>query len=285
MDQAISFLAEQGVAMRIRFDPLSASPVSIPQGGMFVVSNCLVESNKAETAHLQFNKRVVECRLACLIVSQAVVKDPATRNQLLTSSYPRHTLRLVLEASGMDLVSFTDAALGALHSSPYTVKEIAETVGYAESEVERYLEVGGRAVAGPFMLHNRTKHVLSEATRVELFEKNANDSHLTAEERLKTLGSLMNASHESCSQHYDCSCENLDSLVAVCREAGALGSRLTGAGWGGCVVSLVNAPDIQKFLDTVWGKYYECSDIRKSAPRDKVLFASLAGTGGRVWKP
>ena len=61
----------------------------------------------------------------------------------------------------------------------------------------------------------------------------------------------MTASQDSCRDQYQCSCDELDALVAACLAAGALGSRLTGAGWGGCTVSLVRDEDLDAFLASV----------------------------------
>ncbi|CAF0914454.1 unnamed protein product, partial [Brachionus calyciflorus] len=70
------------------------------------------------------------------------------------------------------------------------------------------------------------------------------------------LGRLMNESHESCRKLYECSCDELDELVDVCRQSGAYGSRLTGAGWGGCAVSLIPKDKLEDFLKSVKEKYY-----------------------------
>lgn len=65
----------------------------------------------------------------------------------------------------------------------------------------------------------------------------------------------MNESHQSCDKLYDCSSEMLNELTDMARKAGALGSRLTGAGWGGCCVSLVRKTELKDFIDKVT-KFY-----------------------------
>ncbi|KAF6134761.1 hypothetical protein GIB67_002162 [Kingdonia uniflora] len=57
-------------------------------------------------------------------------------------------------------------------------------------------------------------------------------SNLSDEEMLKKFGDLLKESHYSYSVLYDCSCAELKQLVKICGDNGALGARLTGAGWG-----------------------------------------------------
>ncbi|PIO59186.1 GHMP kinase protein [Teladorsagia circumcincta] len=75
---------------------------------------------------------------------------------------------------------------------------------------------------------------LSEADRVNKFEQACKNNDILE------IGRLMTASHESCSKDYECSCASMDNLVEECLSAGALGARLTGAGWGGCAVALID---------------------------------------------
>ena len=88
---------------------------------------------------------------------------------------------------------------------------------------------------------------------------NSGSDHATAVQ----LGELMDASHATCSGLYECSCAELDQLVAICKSAGSLGSRLTGAGWGGCAISLVAEDKVDTFLATVANEFYENDESRK----------------------
>eukprot|EP00298_Acanthocystis_sp_HF-20_P015737 c21244_g1_i2.p1 GENE.c21244_g1_i2~~c21244_g1_i2.p1 ORF type:complete len:488 (-),score=161.32 c21244_g1_i2:21-1484(-) len=281
MDQAISFLGMAGIAQRIHFDPLKANPVQLPAGGVFVISNSLVEANKVVS---QFNKRVVECRLACAVIAKLLPISEESKAQYNLFK-PKLTFRKLLEISELPLNEFKEKSLSLLHKEAYTLNEIAQILSLTTDELTNiFLKVGNRQIEEPFQLFLRASHVLEETTRVELFEKCCQNMELSDDERLKELGKLMNESQFSCSEQYECSCDELDQLTRICRENGALGSRLTGAGWGGCAVSLVPFENVKKFLDSVWDLYYANNIQRSAANRDETLFASTASSGALVWK-
>ena len=79
----------------------------------------------------------------------------------------------------------------------------------------------------------RARHVVSEVARVDAFV-----DALRADD-WGSLGPLLDASHESLRDDYEVSCEELDLAVSVAREAGALGARMTGGGFGGSAIALV----------------------------------------------
>ena len=64
------------------------------------------------------------------------------------------------------------------------------------------------------------------------------------------------------------------------RASGALGSRLTGAGWGGCAVSLVRQENLQDFIKNVREKFYmNSNDSNRIAKADQSIFATLPASG------
>jgi len=70
------------------------------------------------------------------------------------------------------------------------------------------------------------------------------------------FGRLLDASHESLRNELGVSTTSLDTLVAVAREAGALGARLTGAGFGGCAVILCNGEDLERVRGELVRQFY-----------------------------
>ena len=74
---------------------------------------------------------------------------------------------------------------------------------------------------------------------------------------LETFGKLMNASHVSLRDDYEVTGKELDTLVeAAWKQEGVIGSRMTGAGFGGCTVSIVKEEAIDDFIKNV-GEIYE----------------------------
>ncbi|XP_031657440.1 N-acetylgalactosamine kinase isoform X2 [Oncorhynchus kisutch] len=269
MDQSISFLAEEGTAKLIEFHPLRASDVRLPEGAVFVISNCCVEMNKAATSH--FNIRVVECRIATKMLAKArglewgrLLKLSQVQTELEASL--EEMLRLVAEV---------------LHPEPYSREEVCKALGITTEQLCTDLLSPNTQHVAQFKLYQRARHVYGEAARVLRF-KSVCDEAPSAPNGVQRLGDLMKQSHASCRDLYECSCPELDRLVEICLQSGAVGSRLTGAGWGGCAVSMVPTEKVESFLKSVRELYYT-ADPRRAELEKHSLFVTKPGGGAAIF--
>ena len=116
----------------------------------------------------------------------------------------------------------------------------------------------------------RAEHVVYECDRVLNSVKALNDGDLMA------FGRMMTASHISLRDLYEVTGLNLDVMVEESLKIdGCIGSRMTGAGFGGCTVSIVEESAVDEFISTVGKNYTERTGI---VPE---FYISEAGNGGR----
>ena len=108
------------------------------------------------------------------------------------------------------------------------------------------------------MERRRYRHVMSEAERVERAR------HAMCSGDIELFGQLMNASHESLRDDFEVSHPEVDRLVEAFLAAGALGARVTGAGFGGCVVALCRREEAWRVLDGVEVGFYASRPARMS---------------------
>ncbi|MGD2070256.1 MAG: galactokinase [Gemmatimonadota bacterium] len=160
----------------------------------------------------------------------------------------------------------THACADALEAVRKTLGEGRKT-GYPEllrsHGAGALVEIGAGSLEGTLL--RRFRHVVTEGARVaaarEALERND----------LPGFGALMDASHASLRDDYDVSTPDLDRLVELAREAGADGARLTGAGFGGCVVAVCRDGKTASVMETLEREYYGARG-GPAPPRDR-LFA------------
>ncbi len=95
------------------------------------------------------------------------------------------------------------------------------------------------------VLRRRVRHVVSEIDRTARF------ANLVREGRAADVGPFMLASHVSLRDDYEVSCRELDLVVDTAMAAGALGARMTGGGFGGSAIALVNRADVDTVAQAV----------------------------------
>ena len=181
--------------------------------------------------------------------------DPAAAGLTLLVIDTRAPHRLV-DGQYADRRRVCEAAAAALGVS--TLREVSD------QPVEQVLS----GLVDPVQ-RRRTRHVLTEIGRVldlvALLDRGAVDA----------VGPLLDASHVSLRDDFEVSCRELDLAVDAARDAGALGARMTGGGFGGSAIALVAAGDADAVALSVTTAF---ADVGVTAPRFLVAEPSPGAT-------
>lgn len=117
---------------------------------------------------------------------------------------------------------------------------------------------------------DRAEHVIYECDRVLKSVEALNNGNLIE------FGNLMTQSHNSLKDLYEVTGFELDTMVECSLHAeGCIGSRMTGAGFGGCTVSLVKESSVEKFISSVRQEYENKTRLKP------VFYVTNANDGGR----
>jgi galactokinase len=205
---------------------------------------------RADTA-LYLDTRSLECRwLPFPSCVRVLVCNTMVRHELASGEY--NARRADCEAGV--------AALAQHRSSVRALRDVTMT------------ELDASAGRMPERVHRRCRHVITENARV----MQAAGALEAAD--FSCFGALMNASHESLRGDYDVSCAELDTMAGIARSlSGVHGARMTGGGFGGCVVALVDAEAEARVVHDIAREYEAATGLTPD------VWATKAGAGVGGW--
>ena len=109
----------------------------------------------------------------------------------------------------------------------------------------------------PAVLRKRSAHVINECERVRLAASALKSGNIVM------LGRILNESHASLKNDYEVTGREPDALAEAAQShQGCVGSRLTGGGFGGCIVSIVKSDSVEDFKEYVYRKYFDETGYR-----------------------
>ncbi|HSF62529.1 MAG TPA: galactokinase [Gaiellaceae bacterium] len=198
----------------------------------------------------------VELALACRAAEERATGVPCGIMDQLISAAGRADSALLIDCRSLEIREVRlPPGLGVLAVYSGQERSLASSA-YAERRrrceaLARALGVPALRDATPSEVENDPigRHVVSENERV------LESVRALKEQDLSRLGELMTASHASLRDDFRVSTPELDTLVGVLIEAGALGARLTGAGFGGSVVAVCDVDDIAGLVEATRTRY------------------------------
>ena len=125
----------------------------------------------------------------------------------------------------------------------------------------------------PEPIGRRARHIISENYRVQTGAQALREGNFSA------FGQLMIESHRSLKDDYQVSCAGLDLLVDLAlKQQGVLGARMTGAGFGGCTVNLIEKNYVNCFKKSIKNEYKKNTGINPD------IYITLPAEGAKIWE-
>jgi galactokinase len=178
-------------------------------------------------------------RLDCRTLEYDLLPIPADVRLVICNTQVRHQL-----AAG----EYNQRRAECEAAARYFAERVPGVKSLRDVTMEDFHQFGGEL---PELIRKRCRHVLSENLRVLQAAQalEAND--------LGLFGRLMAGSHASLRDDFEVSCEELDLMVRLAEgEKGVYGARMTGGGFGGCTINLVQENQVAEFKRNV-SKGYE----------------------------
>lgn len=245
MDQTVILNGEEGHACKIDFFPIRTALIPLFDDYQFVICDSTIRAKKTGDCLNRYNAGPRLCSLICAIIERYLQKeyDHYVEIKRLSDLWTGNFC-----LSSQEILDYAEQAIPKEYIS---LKEIASLLSLSPHEIrEQWLGNIEEPEKG-FPLRARIRHVITEHKRVEL----CRDALLAHD--VYTFGKLMNESHYSCANDYEISIPELDILTQLARKYGAIGSRLTGAGFGGCTVNLVPTEKVDYFMENIEKHYYQ----------------------------
>lgn len=213
----------------LALDPRQLALLAQRAENRWVGVQCGIMDQMISAAGQQDRAMMLDCRTLELTPvpiprdTRVVILDTNTRRGLESSAYNQRRAQCESGARTLGVQHLRDATIDLLESHRHQLDTITL---------------------------RRCRHVITECARV------LQSVEALAAGRVAEFGQLMNASHASLRDDFEVSSRELDIMQATAvRQPGCLGARMTGAGFGGCAVALVQARQAATFAERVAEQY------------------------------
>lgn len=239
----VSTIAALGAAAGETFDPVEVALVAQKAEQTYAGVNCGIMDQYASANGKAGHAILLDCKT---LEREYILVNLGDCVLVIANCNKPHNL---VESKYNERRAEAETALTSLQKI-YPVNCLAEIKPYELEEYKKRLLP---------VIYKRAKHVVEECGRVRLAAQAMRAGDMEA------LGEILGASHESLRTLYEVTGKELDCLAYAAQSHHAcLGSRMTGAGFGGCTVSIVRKRRVEEFKKFVAEKYEKETGYRPS---------------------